>query len=671
MVKSDKPFDHSSQKWIGIGDKFPKKIHNATSTSDGLLSAEDKAKLDSIDINDHNRVYDIATWESDGLMSKEDKKKMDGIEEDANNYVHPNTPEIRHVTDEQIKYWNAKASTAVATTSINGLMSAQDKAKLDGIEEDANNYVHPDTPEIRHVTDEEKERWNNKASTGTANPEKDGLMSAEDKKKLDSIAWNANNYIHPDNEGIRHVTDAEKDYWNSKASKNIVTNSENGLMSYIDKKKLDGIEEGATNYKHPEGPNYRHVTDEQIKYWNSKSTSELATPNRNGLMSALDKRKLDKLSAIDSDIDDKHFVTTEQIESWDNKIGKTDIVSHEKDGIMTKEDKIKLDGIEEGANNYVHPDTPEIRHVTDAEKEIWNNKASTDIATEDSPGLISAADKKKLDSIEFGANKYIHPDTQDIRHVSDAEKEKWNNKAEKTLATEDNNGLMSSNDKVKLDGIADNANRYIHPDTHPATMITEDKYHRFVTDAEKEKWSKINDIDLATPDRDGIMSKEDKKKLDELIVPNTYELSLIYSEWTDVSPYTQVLNVPGIEPGINAYIGINSTATIEQMTCAAEAKLKVGKVEKDKILIIATGKRPSMNLPVIIMAGSSILIFEVKQFNGREEYAYEAPTMGLHHQNEIVYSFKPVETGCIGWVCTKTGDPGEWIPFGTFNVPTL
>lgn len=33
-------------------------------------------------------------------------------------------------------------------------------------------------------------------------------------------------------------------------------------------------------------------------------------------------------------------------------------------------------------------------------------------------------------------------------------------------------GLMSASDKVKLNGIAENANNYIHPPTHPASMIT-------------------------------------------------------------------------------------------------------------------------------------------------------------------------------------------------------
>lgn len=298
MIKSEKPYDYSGQLWRGIDDKFPKKIHNATSTSDGLMSSEDKAKLDAIDLGKiQDRIYDIATSESDGLMSKEDKIKIDGIEENANNYIHPNTPEIRHVTDAQITYWNAKASTAVATSTTNGLMSSIDKKKLDNIEEYANNYIHPNTPNIRHVTDEQIKYWNEKASTVTANTESDGLMSADDKKKLDSIAWNANNYIHPNNEGVRHVTDAEKDYWNSKADKSLVTNSENGLMAAVDKVKLDGIESGANNYVHPEGPNYRHVTDEQIKLWNSKNQVNLVTSTTDGLMSSSDKNKLDSLDS--------------------------------------------------------------------------------------------------------------------------------------------------------------------------------------------------------------------------------------------------------------------------------------------------------------------------------------------------------------------------------------
>jgi len=75
------------------------------------------------------------------------------------------------------------------------------------------------------------------------------------------------------------------------------------------------------------------------------------------------------------------------------------------------------------------------------------------------------------------------------RLVTDTQIAGWNNKAEKTPATHAADGLMSAADKTKLDGIAAGANNYQHPATHPATMIVEDSGHRFVTDAEKAKWN--------------------------------------------------------------------------------------------------------------------------------------------------------------------------------------
>lgn len=273
-IKTEKPLDYTGQVWRGIDDKFPKKIHNATTTSDGLMSAEDKAKLDSIDAKGVNQIYDVASEETDGFMSKEDKKKLNRIEENANNYIHPNNEELRHVTDLQIEYWNSKASTNVVTIQTNGLMSSMDKAKLDFINEEVCNLVYEPATHFE-----------------------DGLMSYDDKIKLDKIDANANYYVHPNNEGTRHVSDAEKSYWNSKADKDIVTNTENGLMAYVDKIKLDGIEDHANNYIHPDDENTRHVTDEQIKKWTS-----VATTSRDGLLSKEDKQLLVKLSEIYPDL---------------------------------------------------------------------------------------------------------------------------------------------------------------------------------------------------------------------------------------------------------------------------------------------------------------------------------------------------------------------------------
>lgn len=50
-------------------------------------------------------------------------------------------------------------------------------------------------------------------------------------------------------------------------------------------------------------------------------------------------------------------------------------------------------------------------------------------------------------------------------------------------------------------------NNYTHPDTHPATMITEDATHRFVTDEEKTKWNCIGDKNqLQTNNKDDLVS---------------------------------------------------------------------------------------------------------------------------------------------------------------------
>ena len=77
---------------------------------------------------------------------------------------------VVHITAAERTAWNAKASTAVATTSANGLMSSADKTKLNGLSQVSYSVV-----------------------TTSAN----GLMSSTDKTKLDGIAANANNYALP------------------------------------------------------------------------------------------------------------------------------------------------------------------------------------------------------------------------------------------------------------------------------------------------------------------------------------------------------------------------------------------------------------------------------------------------------------------------------------------
>ena len=55
----------------------------------------------------------------------------------------------------------------------------------------------------------------------------------------------------------------------------------------------------------------------------------------------------------------------------------------------------------------------------------------------------------------------------------------------KGLSTEDFTTALLT----KLNGITPGANAYVHPSSHPATMIVEDATHRFATDTEKSSWN--------------------------------------------------------------------------------------------------------------------------------------------------------------------------------------
>lgn len=65
--------------------------------------------------------------------------------------------------------------------------------------------------------------------------------------------------------------------------------------------------------------------------------------------------------------------------------------------------------------------------------------------------------------------------------------------AEHPIASDKGHGYMSRSDKTKLDGIADNANNYSHPEVHPASIITQDENHRFVSDANIAAWDDKSD----------------------------------------------------------------------------------------------------------------------------------------------------------------------------------
>lgn len=66
-------------------------------------------------------------------------------------------------------YENFPSKETTATVSQDGLMSKTDKAKLDSIEANANNYVHPNDANTRHVSDTEKSQWSDNTKYTNSN----------------------------------------------------------------------------------------------------------------------------------------------------------------------------------------------------------------------------------------------------------------------------------------------------------------------------------------------------------------------------------------------------------------------------------------------------------------------------------------------------------------------
>ena len=157
------------------------------------------------------------------------------------------------------------------------------------------------------------------------------------------------------------------------------------------------------------------------------------------------------------------------------------------------------------------------------------------------PDLSGYATKTDLQSIDVTGQLVDYAKTADVDTKLDGKVDKATGK---DLSSND----YTTAEKNKLAGISAGANKYVHPSTHSASMITETADKKFVTDAEKKKVQNIpanpkytdtvttingktgaiskSDItalgipgsdttySTATQSNNGLMSYSDKKKLD-------------------------------------------------------------------------------------------------------------------------------------------------------------
>lgn len=109
------------------------------------------------------------------------------------------------------------------------------------------------------------------------------------------------------------------------------TQENHGLMSAADKKKLDGVEEGANKYVHPTSPGYKHIPsggeETDMLIWSEDGTAAWATPS---LTAASTQRGLLMQFKMGSDL-----VCADLLKPATN----------EEFGVMNPGDKAKLDAL--------------------------------------------------------------------------------------------------------------------------------------------------------------------------------------------------------------------------------------------------------------------------------------------------------------------------------------
>ena len=108
----------------------------------------------------------------DEQLDKITQRELNPIVNEKINLAHSHISDtVPHVSTNDRNRWDSAADMPTATGSNDGLFSKEDKAKLDAIEENANNYIHPEhhAPSIiaqdannRFVTDYDIKNWNGK-----------------------------------------------------------------------------------------------------------------------------------------------------------------------------------------------------------------------------------------------------------------------------------------------------------------------------------------------------------------------------------------------------------------------------------------------------------------------------------------------------------------------------
>lgn len=216
----------------GTGD--PLRI--AFKKTDGNFVDLDNRKAEQTDVADAlaGKVDKVAGKQlSTEDFTTAEKNKLNGVEAGANNFRLPagtNGQVLKHNGTTWVAGTDNNTTYSVVTTSANGLMSAADKTKLDGVEAGANNFSLP-AGANGQVLKHNGTNW----VAGTDNNTTYSNMS---QAEADAGTSTTGRVIQP--------TVLKAAILKHAPTPSDVTTSASGLMTAADKVKLNGIEAGAT-----------------------------------------------------------------------------------------------------------------------------------------------------------------------------------------------------------------------------------------------------------------------------------------------------------------------------------------------------------------------------------------------------------------------------------------
>ena len=349
------------------------------------------------------------------------KTKLDGIAEGANKYTHPtytaktsglykiavdsngHVSAATSVEKEDITGLGIPASDTIydeATTSIPGLLSAKDKAKLDSVAAGATAYTHPDTHPAtmitadsthRFVTDSQISAWNAKASTAVASTTANGLMSSAMVTKLNGIADGANATVVDD------TLDADS---TNPVQNKVINTALAGKANSSHTHTKSQITDFPSALKNPTALTLQLNGTSQGAYDGSAAKTVNITAASIGA---------DASGAASSALTNAKSYTDTKISDLINGAPSTlDTLGEIADAMKTNDDVVAALNTAVGAKANSSDLTSHTGnttvHITANERTAWNAKASTAVASTTANGLMSAADKKKLDGISSGAN---------------------------------------------------------------------------------------------------------------------------------------------------------------------------------------------------------------------------------------------------------------------------